>query len=126
MASILIADDEPNVRALLRLILSPSYRVIEAADGAAALALATQHLPAVAILDVAMPHLTGNEVCRRLRNGATTGEIRIIVITANGGADDRATALAAGADHFLRKPFSPAILLGVVKSLMADVESMLA
>lgn len=121
MVSILIADDEPHVRALLRMILSPTFRIVEAGDGAAALRLATEHRPAVAILDVRMPHLSGHEVCRRLRAANLTRDIPVIVMTANGAEEDRRAAIDAGADHFLAKPFSPAALLRLVSALIADL-----
>ncbi|MCC7367435.1 MAG: response regulator [Chloroflexi bacterium] len=126
MASILIADDEPHVRALLRMILSPTFRVIEAGDGAAALKLATEHRPAVAILDVRMPHLSGHEVCRMLRAADATRDIPVIMITANGTQEDRRAAIAIGADHFLAKPFSPAVLLRLVTALIAELGIVLA
>jgi CheY-like chemotaxis protein len=119
MVSILIADDEPHVSALLRAILTPSYQTIEAGDGAAALELLTEHQPDIAILDVAMPRRTGLELCQHLRADPRTADIGVIILTANGTPDDRAAALAAGADYFVTKPFSPVDIDRLVRALLA-------
>jgi two-component system phosphate regulon response regulator PhoB len=118
MVSILIADDEPHIRALLRMIVTPHHQPIEAGDGTTALRIALEHRPQVAILDVSMPGMSGVDVSRHLRSDARTADIGIIIVTANGTADDRAAALAAGADHFLTKPFSPSALVRLIESLI--------
>jgi CheY-like chemotaxis protein len=117
MTLVLVADDAPSVRQLLRVILAPQYQVIEASDGTEALALMLQEQPPIAILDIQMPGKTGLEVCRALRGDPRTQATGILVITANGTPDDRADALAAGADAFLTKPFSPAIIIRAVETL---------
>src|SRR5687768_2964313 len=93
MMSILVADDAPGVRKLLRLILGPGYEVIEAEDGDQALRLMTEHRPDVAILDVSMPKRTGIEVCRLLRQDPDLATTGVIVITANGTPQDQTAAL---------------------------------
>ena len=118
MMSILVADDAPGVRKLLRLILGPGYEVIEAEDGDQALRLMTEHRPDVAILDVSMPKRTGIEVCRLLRQDPDLATTGVIVITANGTPQDQATALDAGANYFLTKPFSPGVIIGMVEALL--------
>lgn len=116
--SILVADDAPGVRKLLRLILGPGYEVIEAEDGDQALRLMTEHRPDVAILDVSMPKRTGIEVCRLLRQDPDLATTGVIVITANGTPQDQTAALDAGADYFLTKPFSPGVIIGMVEALL--------
>src|SRR5206468_1465462 len=98
MMSILVADDAPSVRKLLRTILEPMHEVIEAGDGSEALRRLGERPAAIAILDVAMPELTGIEVCRQLRQNPVFAGTSVIIITANGAPADRAAALAAGAD----------------------------
>lgn len=116
MASILVADDEPTLRRLLRLTFGPEHRVSEAADGAEALHRLLADRPDVAILDVAMPILDGLAVCRAARAEPSLAGLGIIVLTAYAtGAD----ALAAGADRHLRKPFSPLELLETIDQLLA-------
>jgi len=119
MTCVLVADDNPNVRQLLRVILAPDYDVLEACDGSEALALLLGHRPPLAILDIRMPGHTGLEVCRALRSDPRICDTRVLVITANGTPDDHAAALAAGADAFLPKPFSPTTMLRAVESLQA-------
>ncbi len=118
MATILIADDEPRIRLLLRSILSgDGHEVVEAADGEAALAAARAHRPAVAILDVQMPGPSGLEVCRSLRADPDLVGTAVVIASADAA---EAHAVAAGAAAFLAKPFSVRRLLATVDDLAAD------
>jgi CheY-like chemotaxis protein len=118
MASILVADDTPGVRKLIQLIFQSEHRIIEAGDGKEALRLLLETRPPVAIVDVAMPELSGLDLCRRIRQDARLASTIVIVVTANGTPADRAAALAAGADHFMPKPFSPAAMQQVVDAAL--------
>lgn len=126
MGSILIADDEPHVCALLRMILTPTHQAIEAGDGESALRLLLEHRPQVAILDVSMPGMTGIEVCRRLRADPCTAEMRVVILTASGDPSHRAEAMAAGADYFVTKPFSPTGIERLVQTLLTQRTPVLA
>jgi two-component system, OmpR family, phosphate regulon response regulator PhoB len=119
MMNILVADDAPSVRKLLRLILEPAHTVIEAEDGGDAIRQLQAHRPDVAILDVTMPVKTGLDVCRQLRSDPDLADTGVIVITANGVQTDRSMAMAAGADQFLTKPFSPVSIMRVVEEVFA-------
>lgn len=120
--TLLIADDEPAILDLVRFTLEdPQVRIVEASDGAAALQLAQQVRPDVALLDVKMPRLSGLDVCRRLRELPECAHTRVVLLTAAAQAQDRQRGLAAGADHYLTKPFSPLALLTLVRSLMPEV-----
>jgi DNA-binding response OmpR family regulator len=121
MTNILVADDEPAIVELVRFTLEDDeVRVITAPDGDAALELARAVRPELALLDVQMPRLDGLEVCRRLRRAPECGGMRIVMLTAAGQAADRARGLAAGADEYLTKPFSPLALLTLIRALLPE------
>ena len=105
-ATVLVVDDEPLNRALLRQRLEPEgHRVLEAADGAAALRSLAEHGEVdLVLLDVRMPGLDGLEVCRRIRARGAEGFLPVLLLTALGGQEDRHEGLQAGADDFLTKP----------------------
>jgi DNA-binding response OmpR family regulator len=106
MLTILIADDEPHVVELVRVTLEDErVRVVAAADGAGALVAAAGLEPELIFLDVNLPDLSGLEV-------------HIVMLTAAAQQDDVARGLAAGADHYLTKPFSPVRLLSLVEGLL--------
>lgn len=121
MTTILVADDEPAIVELVRFTLEDDdVRVIDAADGLTAFEVARTARPELALLDVQMPRLSGLEVCRRLRQTPECAQMRIVMLTAAGQAEDRARGLSAGADEYLTKPFSPLALLTLVRSLVPE------
>ena len=122
MLTILIADDEPHVVELVRVTLEDErVRVIEALDGATALALADELEPELIFLDVNLPDLSGIEVCRRLRRHPRLAGSSIIMLTAAAQQEDISRGLAAGATQYLTKPFSPVRLLSLVEGLLPGV-----
>lgn len=121
MPTVLIADDEPYVVDLVRVTLEDDrLRVVDASDGEQALILAHAERPDIVMLDVHMPRLNGLDVCRRLRAEPAFADTTIIMLTAAAQADDVARGLAAGADHYLTKPFSPVALLTLLERLMPE------
>ena len=120
MATVLIVDDEPNIVQLVRLTLeSARVRVFEAPDGATAIDQAIAIRPDLVLLDVDLPDVSGLEVCRRLRAEAVLAHTKIVMLTAAAQQDDVARGLAAGADQYLTKPFSPVRLLTLVEQLVS-------
>src|SRR5215204_6625830 len=118
MKTIVIADDEPNLRMLARITLDdPEYRILEAEDGSTALALARSEKPDLLVLDWMMPGLTGIEVAHTLRQDAQTSAIPIIMLTAKGQDTDKAQGRAAGVKAYLVKPFSPLELLQKIQEI---------
>jgi two-component system phosphate regulon response regulator PhoB len=119
--SVLIADDEPHVVELVRVTLEDDrLSIIEAFDGEGALTLAQAMHPDVVLLDVHMPGLDGLEVCRRLRRDPAFAQTTIVMLTAAAQRDDVARGLAAGANHYLTKPFSPVALLALIERLRPE------
>jgi DNA-binding response OmpR family regulator len=116
---ILIADDDDDLRQLLRLMLSrEGFEVIEAANGAEALARAYDSRPALVLLDVMMPDIDGFEVCRRLRSDERTHRLPIVFVSAMDNITQRNEMLKLGADDCLRKPISPRELIVRVRGVM--------
>ncbi len=104
-ARVLVVDDEPRNRELLRdLLETQGYAVTEAADGREALALALQIMPHAILLDVMMPGMDGFEVCRQLKANSETAPIPVLMVTALDDRDDRLKGIEAGASDFLGKP----------------------
>lgn len=113
--TILLVDDEPVVRALLRVALEPAKaRLVEAADGSEALEVAWRERPDVVLLDVGLPKLSGIDVCRALKTNPQPPHV--ILITGNGDAEDLD---ACGADGVITKPFRPADLVDEVERTLA-------
>ncbi|MEO8613499.1 MAG: ATP-binding protein [Luteolibacter sp.] len=106
---VLIADDEPDIRRFLRMQLE-NVDVIEASDGAEALELARLRRPQLCLLDHMMPEMDGVEVCKRIRENHSTRGVAVIILTARADEQTKLSALQAGANDFLTKPFSSAEL----------------
>lgn len=118
---ILIADDDPEVRAILCRRLAPrGYELLEAADGDAAIEQARQASPDLVVLDVMMPEKNGWEVARALRQEPATAGIKILMLTAIGPKLNESTSPLYGADDFLDKPFDFAELEAKVLALLGE------
>ena len=114
---ILVVDDDPKIRAVVRRGLAfEGYRVVEAASGEEGLEKAREHLPDLVVLDVMLPGIDGLEVTRRLRSSGD--ELAILMLTARDDVPDRVAGLETGADDYLVKPFSFDELLARVRALL--------
>lgn len=111
---VLVVDDQPELRALVRRALEGAFDVIEAADGAGALAQTAESMPDLVVLDWQMPGMTGPEVLTSL--GMSRPDLPVIMLTAL-GVDHGALAGIFGAAAFISKPFSPAVLLETAERL---------
>ena len=117
--TILIADDDPDLRDILRSILEPAgFAVEEASDGALALQAVRQRPPHLMILDYMMPKMTGPEVCGQLKRDTLLQHIPIIMLTGKSEVQDKVCGLNAGADDYLVKPFAPQELLARVQMVL--------
>ncbi len=119
-ASILIADDEPNILISLEFLLKRAgYNVSLARDGQQALDTILRDRPHLVLLDVMMPVKSGFEVCQAVRADDSLNGIRILMLSAKGRDTDLAKGLALGADAYMTKPFSTRELLQKVQGMLA-------
>ena len=117
---LLVADDDEDILTLVQLRLSRSgYEVVVARDGEEALRLAREKQPDLVVLDWMMPKASGLEVLRAIRAGAETAEIPVILLTARASDANIAEGLAAGADDYIAKPFSPQELATRIQGILA-------
>jgi two-component system OmpR family response regulator len=116
VATILIADDDGHIRDVLRFALEKAgHRVVEAADGAVALARCAEEMPDVIVLDIIMPELDGIEVCRRIRQSSS---VPILFLSSRDEELDRILGLEMGADDYVTKPFSPREIVARIKAVL--------
>jgi DNA-binding response OmpR family regulator len=116
---ILVADDDRDILELVSLALErDGYELVLASNGEEALALARTRLPSLAVLDVMMPRLDGCEVTRRLRADDATRALPVVLLSAFADELQAARGLAAGADAYVKKPFSPRELSAQVTELL--------
>lgn len=119
-STILICDDEPSLRELMRVALEGSYQFAEAEDAAEALRLTKELRPDVLLLDVMLPGGSGLDLLQTIRADPDLSPTRIVVVSAWASAQDRRRAEEAGADAFVPKPFAPEQLVTVVDRLLED------
>lgn len=120
MKRVLIVEDQPDIRKLIRMTLEfEPYDIHEAADGADGLRLAVELKPDLVLLDVMMPGgLDGLQVCARVRADASLAHTRVVLLSARGQLKDRDAGQQAGADEYLIKPFSPLQLIETIERLL--------
>ena len=115
--TILAVDDQPQNLRLLDAVLTPrGYRMVTAASGEQAMEILEKDVPDLVLLDIVMPGIDGYEVCRRIRNNPATAFLPVVMITASGD-QEKVSAIRAGADDFVSKPFNSGELLARVASL---------
>jgi CheY-like chemotaxis protein len=118
---ILVADDEPDVLFMTAFTLRQlgGYEVVEARNGQEALDLAVAHTPALLLLDVQMPRLSGHEICQQVRAHPVLKHTPLILLSAKGQAAEIEKGQAAGANLYLVKPYAPQQLIEEVARLIA-------
>jgi CheY-like chemotaxis protein len=115
---ILICDDEPSLRELMRISLPTEYSFVEASHAAEAIELVQRVRPDLVLLDVMLPGASGLTVLERVRSGTESRDTPVLVISAFSAESDQRAALGAGASGFLRKPFDPEELKMLVEDLL--------
>ena len=116
---ILIVEDEAALSTLLSYNLErEGFAVRVAADGERAMEALAEEQPDLVLLDWMLPHVSGIEICRRIRQNQATRDLPIIMLTAKGEEADRIRGLETGADDYVTKPFSPAELIARVRALL--------
>ncbi|MGA9762594.1 MAG: response regulator [Gaiellaceae bacterium] len=123
-ATILVCEDDPSLRLLFRLTIEPhGYQVIEAGDGRSGLELARSLEPDLVIVDMGLPDISGVDVVRAIKAGATLAKVPILMATGSMQPGDRLTAEDAGVDAFLYKPFNMVRLVTEVQRLLGKRET---
>ena len=120
LATVLIVDDNADMRAYLRTLLLDCYYVIEAADGQSGLKLAVESVPDIVVSDVMMPVMDGLTFCTRLKQHEATSHIPVLLLTARSSEQQYIEGLQTGADMYMTKPFSVDLLLANIASLLAN------
>jgi phosphate regulon transcriptional regulator PhoB len=116
---ILVVEDEKDISELIRFNLEQEgFAVLGAEDGEQALQLARRERPALVILDLMLPGMSGLEVCRRLRGQEATARLPIVMLTAKAAEADRVVGLELGADDYVTKPFSPRELVARIRAVL--------
>lgn len=115
---LVVEDDDLNSRLLLRMLQQHGYTTIVAHDGESAIATILATPPDLVLLDVGLPGIDGFEVCRRIKRGAATRLIPVVLVTGMGAQEHRIAGIHAGADDFIAKPFDPEELQARVASLL--------
>src|SRR5512133_2254404 len=120
---ILVVDDEPKIVKLTRdYLVNDGFRVISAADGLGALAMARREKPDLVVLDLMLPGMDGWEVCRTLRRESG---VPIIMLTARSEESDQVVGLELGADDYITKPFCPRTLVARVRAVLRRAQGLL-
>jgi two-component system cell cycle response regulator DivK len=115
-----VEDNEFNRKIVRDLLGRTTYRLLEATDGEAGLAAALREVPALIIMDIQLPTMSGLEVARRLRADPRTAHLPIVVITSFALSGDDRKAIEAGASAYLAKPYSPRELLETIRRLAPE------
>jgi two-component system alkaline phosphatase synthesis response regulator PhoP len=116
--TILIVDDEPNIRLLVGNLLGGDYDVLEASNGVEALYIARRQSPDLILMDIMMPNMDGYSACYAIKNDDLTSKIPVVMVTAVGQELNRMFAQQMGADGYITKPFQAKDLLDTIGRLL--------
>lgn len=122
--SLLIVDDNDDIRHYLRVVLHNRFHILEAANGEEGLRQAREHVPALIISDIMMPVMNGLELCQHLKSDTATSHIPVILLTAKSEDSQVAEGYKSGADSYITKPFSSQVLMARIDNIMQGRERM--
>lgn len=117
-------DDDIDIANYLKILLNPQYRVSMYFDGASALKGMEEETPDLVISDVMMPGMSGYELCESVKGNLQLSHIPVVLVTAKVAVENQVQGLGKGADAYVTKPFQPAYLLALVKSLLENREKL--
>jgi two-component system cell cycle response regulator DivK len=115
-----VEDNEFNRKIVRQLLSRTTYRLLEAADGEAGVAMARAEMPDVVLMDVQLPRMSGLDATRAIRADAATAKIPVIVVTSFALSGDDQRAMQAGASAYLAKPYSPRDLLALIRKFAPE------
>ncbi|WP_170827357.1 hybrid sensor histidine kinase/response regulator transcription factor [Arcticibacter eurypsychrophilus] len=116
--SILIVDDNSEIRDYVKKLLAANYIVYEASDGITGLSLAEKYIPDLVISDVIMPRMNGVELCQKLKESATLNHVPVILLTSSSSADVKLKGIEGGADDYITKPFDNDLFMARVANIL--------
>jgi DNA-binding response OmpR family regulator/two-component sensor histidine kinase len=120
LETILVVEDNDDMRSYIASNLAQFYRVIEADNGAEGYELAKKEIPSIILSDVMMPEMNGTELCRKIKNNLYTSHIPLILLTAKSKEEDQVAGLEIGADDYIIKPFNIEILVAKIRTLIQN------
>lgn len=118
LPTVLVIDDNGDVRSLISRLLKDSYNILEASNGKEGLSIAMKHIPDIILCDMMMPVMDGLEFCRNAKNELSVSHIPIVIVTANTAEEQQVKGYESGADAYISKPFSKNLLKSVIFSLL--------
>ena len=118
--TIVVVEDDDEIRSYLVTELESTYRVLSFNDGADALPIILREIPALVISDVMMPQMDGNTLCAKIKSNVNTNHVPVILLTAKTRDEDRLESLETGADQYFTKPFNMDILRRSIANLIAS------
>lgn len=118
MKKVLIVEDEEHIAECEKIILQDEFKVFIAETGKEGLELAEKIRPDVIVLDIMLPHMSGYEVCQKIRDNKNLSNTRIVMVTSKSEQADEDIGMDTGADDYIMKPFEPAELIHVVHQVL--------
>ncbi|MGB0372149.1 MAG: response regulator transcription factor [Opitutales bacterium] len=116
--SLLIAEDDLDLRDVIVTDISDRFEILEASNGKEGIRLANEHVPDIIVSDIMMPMVDGVEFCREIKGNPATSHVPFVMLTAKNTVENQIEGLKTGADHYLTKPFHPDLLIACVENLL--------